>query len=40
MRIATFTHNGQTQVGLVNADQTHVTVLDLPAAERALAPCP
>ena len=40
MRIATFTHNGQTQVGLVNADQTHVTVLDLPAAERALGALP
>ncbi len=40
MRIATFTHNGQTQVGLVNADQTQVTVLDMPAAERALGALP
>jgi 2-keto-4-pentenoate hydratase/2-oxohepta-3-ene-1,7-dioic acid hydratase in catechol pathway len=40
MRIATFTHNGQTQVGLVNDDQTQVTVLDMPAAERALGALP
>jgi 2-keto-4-pentenoate hydratase/2-oxohepta-3-ene-1,7-dioic acid hydratase in catechol pathway len=40
MRIATFTHNGQTHVGLVNADQTQVTVLEVPAAERALGALP
>ncbi len=40
MRIATFTHNGQTQVGLVSADQTQVTLLDMPAAERALGALP
>ena len=40
MRIATFSHNGQTHVGLVNADQTQVTVLDLPANERALGALP
>ena len=30
MRIATFVHQGQTQVGLVNATQTHVSVLPMP----------
>jgi 2-keto-4-pentenoate hydratase/2-oxohepta-3-ene-1,7-dioic acid hydratase in catechol pathway len=40
MRIATFTHNGQTHVGLVNAEQTQVTVLEVPAHERALGALP
>ncbi|MEY2621880.1 MAG: hypothetical protein RIT26_1700 [Pseudomonadota bacterium] len=40
MRIATFLHQGQTQVGLVNAEQTHVTALALPAAECALGALP
>ncbi len=34
MRIATFVHQGQTQVGLVNAAQTHVSVLPMPELQR------
>ncbi|MDI9331344.1 MAG: fumarylacetoacetate hydrolase family protein [Alphaproteobacteria bacterium] len=40
MRIATFLHQGQPQVGLVNAEQTQVTLLDAPAHERALGALP
>jgi 2-keto-4-pentenoate hydratase/2-oxohepta-3-ene-1,7-dioic acid hydratase in catechol pathway len=40
MRIATFSHQGQTHVGLVNADQTQVTVLQLSPAESALGALP
>ena len=40
MRIATFTHQGQTHVGLVNAEHTHVTVLNLSHAECALGALP
>ena len=40
MRIATFAHQGQTQVGLVNADQTQVSILEVPPAQRALGALP
>ena len=40
MRIATYLHQGQIQVGLVNAEQTHVTALEVPAHERALGALP
>ena len=35
MRIATFQYQGRTQVGLVNAEQTQVTVLNLSQIGRA-----
>ena len=40
MRIATFKHQGHTQVGLVDINTQQVTVLELPAAERHLGALP
>ena len=40
MRIATFVHQGQTQVGLVNSEMTHVSVLQIPENQRELGALP
>jgi 2-keto-4-pentenoate hydratase/2-oxohepta-3-ene-1,7-dioic acid hydratase in catechol pathway len=40
MRIATFEHLGQIKVGLVNAELTQVTVLQVPAHQRELGALP